>query len=575
MNKQIAWIAALALAALGSAAQAQTITAVYTTYSATGVPTKLDITGTAFCTASTCATKPPVVRLGGNTVAISGSSPTGIGVPLTGLFADGDYMLSVTPSGKSAINYAFTLKSKTGGGATGPQGPIGPTGPAGPQGPQGASGLQGPKGDTGVAGADGAPGSVGATGSQGPMGLQGLKGDVGDKGDTGATGPQGPTGVAPGNAFGDLLYWNGSVWTRLAPPVVNDVALRYCNGTPLWTNSCDSTPGNGDGPLQWTIASGGNGHWYEVVSVAGNWFAADSAAKQKTHLGMTGHLATIISDSERTWVAANLMTKVRPPGDWGAWLGGRQNIQSANYSEPFGGWEWITGEPWGYPGWGTGEPNNGYVSPGSDEECVVMHDVNLVRLYPTYWNDSPCNAVVVPGYLVEYEAQNLQSGLAAYVPATAKTWDETLNNRPYVLQGFGGTSPVSVSLVAGGSNAPGEVSVQCTGGGINPGFSPDYPKIGCAGIPDGTAGACCWYYDQNSGPTQYLPASEGRIQVGQVIGSFADASGLIIGDSFALTATARVLSVPSGAAQILFGINDNGPADGDSATSLSVWIVAN
>jgi hypothetical protein len=36
---------------------------------------------------------------------------------------------SVTPSGKSAINYAFTLKSKTGGGATGPQGPIGPVGP--------------------------------------------------------------------------------------------------------------------------------------------------------------------------------------------------------------------------------------------------------------------------------------------------------------------------------------------------------------------------------------------------------------------------------------------------------------
>ena len=145
MNKQIAWIAALALAAFGSVAEAQTITAVYTTYSSTGVPTKLDVTGTAFCTAPTCATKPPVVRLGGNIVAISGASPTGIGIPLTGVFADGDYMLSVTPSGKSAINYAFTLKSKTGG-ATGPQGPIGP---------------QGPKGDTGSAGLSGPPGQQG------------------------------------------------------------------------------------------------------------------------------------------------------------------------------------------------------------------------------------------------------------------------------------------------------------------------------------------------------------------------------------------------------------------------------
>ena len=115
MNNRIAWIATLAMAAFGSAAEAQTITAVYTAYSATGVPTKLDITGTGFCTASTCATRPPVVRLAGNLVAITGPSPTGIGVPLTGVFADGDYMLSVTPSGKSAINYAFTLKSKSGG----------------------------------------------------------------------------------------------------------------------------------------------------------------------------------------------------------------------------------------------------------------------------------------------------------------------------------------------------------------------------------------------------------------------------------------------------------------------------
>ena len=176
MNKQIAWIAALAFAAFGSVAQAQTITAVYTTYSSTGVPTKLDITGTAFCTATgsppTCGTKPPAVRLGGNSVSISGSSPTGIGVPLTGVFADGDYLLSVTPSGKTAITYAFTLKSKTGGTA-GPQGPAGPVGPAGPP---GSPGLPGPKGDAGI------------NGSQGPMGLQGPQGPQGPAGTNGAPG---------------------------------------------------------------------------------------------------------------------------------------------------------------------------------------------------------------------------------------------------------------------------------------------------------------------------------------------------------------------------------------------------
>ena len=210
MNKQIAWIAALALAALGSVAQAQTITAVYTTYSSTGVPTKLDITGTAFCTASTCKTKPPVVRLGGNTVAISGASPTGIGIPLTGVFADGDYMLSVTPSGKSAINYAFTLKGNTGGGATGPQGPMGPQGPKGDTGSPGLSGLPGQQG---LAGPKGDTGAAGANGSAGAPGAKGDKGDKGDQGD-GLT-FLGAWNVSTGYKANDVVTAGGSTYLAL------------------------------------------------------------------------------------------------------------------------------------------------------------------------------------------------------------------------------------------------------------------------------------------------------------------------------------------------------------------------
>ena len=244
--------AVLLITTFGVAAEAQTISAVYTDYSPSGVPTKLNITGTAFCTTNPCAAaKAPVVRLAGNIVAISGSSPTGIGVPLTGVFADGDYLLSVTPYGKGAINYAFTLKGNTGGGATGPQGPIGPTGPAGPVGPAGPQGPQGLLGDTGAAGTNG---------SQGPMGLQGLKGDKGDKGDTGIAGPQGLKGdkgeagsanVPSGNAFGDLLYWNGSGWAVFDVPADTlNTTLRLCNGFPMWANVCPdplltvSVPGN-------------------------------------------------------------------------------------------------------------------------------------------------------------------------------------------------------------------------------------------------------------------------------------------------------------------------------------------
>ena len=67
------------------------ITAVYTTYSATGVPTDLSITGTGLCSNSTCSTK-PVVKLAGIQQTVSGGTNTGLGVKL-GVIADGDYVL--------------------------------------------------------------------------------------------------------------------------------------------------------------------------------------------------------------------------------------------------------------------------------------------------------------------------------------------------------------------------------------------------------------------------------------------------------------------------------------------------
>jgi hypothetical protein len=50
-------------------------------------------------------------------------------------------------------------------------------------------------------------------------------------------------------------------------------------------------------------------------------------------------------------------------------LGGYQDRMSAEYSEPAGGWRWITGEPWNFTNWGSGEPNdayNGHGDPGED-----------------------------------------------------------------------------------------------------------------------------------------------------------------------------------------------------------------
>jgi len=228
--------------------------------------------------------------LGGNVVAISGASPTGIGIPLTGVFADGDYMLSVTPSGKSAINYAFTLKSKTGG----------TPGPQGPAGPQGLQGPQGVKGDTGAAGTNGAPGSAGpqgpsgTDGAQGPMGLQGLKGDKGDKGDTGPVGPKGENVALPiATEPGTLLQWTGTAWEALpAPPVTGDVVLRACYGVLVWSNSC---------PALTTVFHEG----FETPYSPGAWVTIGTGQSFVGDSGLTWYVdAGDIDITRTTWKAA-------------------------------------------------------------------------------------------------------------------------------------------------------------------------------------------------------------------------------------------------------------------------------
>ena len=213
-----ALVAGLALAFSTAAATTPIITAVYTTYSATGVPTDLSITGTGLCSNSTCSTK-PVVKLAGIQQTVSGGTNTGLGVKL-GVIADGDYVLTLTV-GNASANYNLTIRSGgTGGtgssatvavgttttGAAGsnasvtnsgtnaaavlnftiPRGAIGATGATGPTGPQGPIGVPGPQGIPGLPGSAGATGATGATGSAGPLGPAGPKGDKGDAGAAGA-----------------------------------------------------------------------------------------------------------------------------------------------------------------------------------------------------------------------------------------------------------------------------------------------------------------------------------------------------------------------------------------------------
>ena len=110
----------------------------------------------------------------------------------------------------------------------------------------------------------------------------------------------------------------------------------------------------GQFPTQWKISEGGNGHWYRL-NVGGpfTWTAARALAEARG-----GYLGTVTSAAEDRFIR----DLIRVPAAFdlfvGPWLGGYQDVTAPDYSEPAGGWRWVTGEPW-YAGWTGVEPNGG------------------------------------------------------------------------------------------------------------------------------------------------------------------------------------------------------------------------
>jgi PEP-CTERM motif/Lectin C-type domain len=152
-------------------------------------------------------------------------------------------------------------------------------------------------------------------------------------------------------------------------------------------------------PLQWTVASGGNGHWYEYIAGAPTWEAALAAAAAQSHLGMTGHLATITSSAENSFINSI-------PGGLGWVAGTDRDVE--------GTWIWAAGPEAGttfwqdgntltYAAWNGGEPNN----VGNEDYLVIRQLAG--------WNDAPTS--YAGAYYVEYSAPIPEPGTWALMAA--------------------------------------------------------------------------------------------------------------------------------------------------------------
>lgn len=173
-------------------------------------------------------------------------------------------------------------------------------------------------------------------------------------------------------------------------------------------------------PIQWSIADGGNDHWYEVVAVDDGsepleenggitWSAAAAAAAS-----MGGYLATLTSPEEENFVNTTLGIYTNNDfwfldgaGNYqGPWLGGYQLSEA---STPDSDWKWVTGEAWSsYINWAPGEPNDAGgdpLNPPLDYEDG--HEQYLQFFWQPgepiepVWNDIVYNSPV-QAYVVEY-----------------------------------------------------------------------------------------------------------------------------------------------------------------------------
>lgn len=181
-------------------------------------------------------------------------------------------------------------------------------------------------------------------------------------------------------------------------------------------------------PVQWTIANGGNDHWYEVIEHNSgiNWTDSKAEAESKTFTTSNGtsmgDLVSITSQAENDFLGTIILfqhwhhnggNNSSNSGFMGPWTGGYQ---------PNGvDWEWTTGETWGYTNWEDNQPNGGSAQDYAHFYVLGSNSYNPENLGET-WNDlgniigNSTIPIFMCSYIVEYDNPNGTSSVPE--PAT-------------------------------------------------------------------------------------------------------------------------------------------------------------
>jgi hypothetical protein len=120
-----------------------------------------------------------------------------------------------------------------------------------------------------------------------------------------------------------------------------------------------------------------NGLWYGRTSARVSWRGAESIAS-----AITGRLAVVRSAQDVGFLDQHFMATSLTNYFW---LGLRQDLLSAGYSEPSGGWVWSDGSPLSFTQWCMGSPND-----SSGLENFVRTRGPSSQTIRTEWEDDTC-----------------------------------------------------------------------------------------------------------------------------------------------------------------------------------------
>jgi hypothetical protein len=159
--------------------------------------------------------------------------------------------------------------------------------------------------------------------------------------------------------------------------------------------ACAASAQTFEAMAEWSTGPAPSGHTYMLYSHSEGLTWAEAQAHAES---MGGTLATIGSLEENEFVY-NALQIAANPRVWhtdsfnsriGPWLGG---LQAPGSNEPAGGWQWVTGEPWGFAKWAHNEPNN----LGGTENRVHFFGNPVAT---SNWNDIT-DTVPIEGWVVE------------------------------------------------------------------------------------------------------------------------------------------------------------------------------